>query len=187
MRLSAVFALVAGMVGIGPANAANPVVVLETTYGTIKIELFEDHAPNTVKNFLGYVDDKYYDGLLFHGAIKGFQIQGGGFEPGMHPRKSKEPIKNEPKLSNKRRTIGMAQKPGKPDSATSEFYFNLADNVHLDPNPAEKKPGYTVFGQVIEGMDVVDKIAAVRTAATKNVKDVPIEDIVIKSARRMPK
>src|SRR4051812_7381327 len=187
MRLTLVFASVVGLLGVGTAHAANPVVVMDTTYGTIKLELFEDQAPNTVKNFLGYVDSKYFDGLIFHRVIKDFMIQGGGFEPGMRPRKAKEPIKNEPKLSNKRGTIAMGQVPGNPDSATSEFYINVIDNPHLDADPVKKQPGYTVFGRVIEGIEVVDKIAAVRTDHVGQTGDIPIEDIVIKSAKRAAK
>jgi len=185
MRQKAFLSLVLFGLTAASVQAANPVVVMETTYGTIKIELFEDHAPSTVKNFLGYVDEKHYDGLTFHRVIKGFMIQGGGFEPGLRPRKTKAPIKNEPKLSNKRGTIAMGQEENKPDSATSEFFINVAENAGLDPNPAKGMPGYTVFGRVIEGMEVVDKIAAVRTArVSEKIKDVPVEDIVIKSAKR---
>jgi cyclophilin family peptidyl-prolyl cis-trans isomerase len=187
MRLSLLLATAIALFGVGAAHAANPVVVMETTYGTIKIELFEDQAPNTVKNFLGYVDSKHFDGLIFHRVIKDFMVQAGGFEPGMRERKGKDPIKNEPKLSNKRGTLAMGQIPGNPDSATSEFYINVVDNAHLDANAATKQPGYTVFGRVIDGMDAVDKIAAVKTASIAMNQNVPVEDIVIKSAKRAAK
>src|SRR5437588_3849555 len=109
-----------------PAQAANPVVVMETSMGTIKIELYEDKAPITVKNFLSYVDDKHYDGTVFHRVIENFMIQGGGFEPGMKEKKTKDRIKNESKngVSNERGTIAMARTDD-PDSATAQFYINV--------------------------------------------------------------
>jgi cyclophilin family peptidyl-prolyl cis-trans isomerase len=169
----------------------NPVVVIETSMGAIKVELFEKDAPVTVKNFLGYVDDKYYDGTLFHRVIgkpvsdKDFMIQGGGYEPGMKEKKAKAPIKNESSngLSNKRGTIAMARED-KPDTAASEFFINVADNEFLDKAKARDKVGYCVFGKVIDGMDVVDKIKAVKTRTKGDFEDVPVEDVVIKSVRR---
>lgn len=171
-----------------PAQAADPVVVMETSMGTIKIELFPDKAPATVKNFLGYVDDKFYDGTVFHRVIgkensgKDFMIQGGGFEPGMKQKKTKDPIVNEAKngLSNKRGTLAMAR-TSDPDSATAQFFINVKDNDFLDRS--EDSAGYAVFGKVIEGMDVVDKIKAVKTGRG----DVPVEDVIIKSVRRAEK
>jgi cyclophilin family peptidyl-prolyl cis-trans isomerase len=170
-----------------PAQAAdkNPVVVMETSMGTIKIELYADKAPTTVKNFLDYVEDKFYDGTTFHRVIPTFMIQGGGFEPGLKQKKTKDPIKNEStnNLSNERGTIAMAR-TGVPDSATSQFFINVKDNSDLDRAKAADKVGYCVFGRVIEGMDVVDKIKAVKTkTADQGFRDVPVEDVVIKSVR----
>ncbi len=184
--------LVAALAGIllaaGSAraqDAKNPVVVMETSMGTIKIELFEKEAPVTVKNFLSYVDDKFYDGLVFHRVISNFMIQGGGFEPGMKEKKTKDPIKNESTngLSNKKYTLAMAR-TSDPDSATAQFYINVKDNSFLDREKARDKVGYCVFGKVIEGMDVVDKIKAVETGNKGGHDDVPLQDVVIKSVRR---
>jgi cyclophilin family peptidyl-prolyl cis-trans isomerase len=186
--------------GFNQAKAANPVVVMETSKGTIKIELDAEKAPVTVKNFLDYVDDKHYDGLIFHRVIGDFMIQGGGFKPGLGDakneddvqgleKKTKPPIKNEADngLSNKKYTIAMAR-TNKPDSATSQFFINVVDNGDkLDKN--DRSAGYAVFGKVVEGQDVVDKI---KKAATKEIldgamKDVPTEEIVIKSVKRADK
>ncbi len=171
--------LVLGVMG-GAARAANPVVVIETNMGTIKVELFEDKAPLTVKNFLQYVEDKHYDGLIFHRVIEKFMIQGGGMEPNGTQRKTKDPIKNESGngLSNARGTIAMAR-TAVPDSATSQFFINVVDNEFLDKKNANDGVGYCVFGRVIEGMDVVDKIKGVKTA-----RDKPVEDVVIKSIKK---
>ncbi|MBA4066491.1 MAG: cyclophilin [Isosphaera sp.] len=173
-----------GMVAAGGARAANPVVVMETSLGTVKIELFEDKAPVTVKNFLGYVEDKHYDGLIFHRVIKDFMVQGGGFEPGMKQKKTKDPIKNEADngLTNQRGTIAMAR-TRVADSATSQFFINVVDNKMLDRANTADKVGYCVFGRVVEGMDVVDKIRAVKTGEKEGFDDVPVEDVVIKSVR----
>ena len=178
------------MVAAGTARAANPVVVMETSQGTVKIELFEDKAPISVKNFLGYVDDKFYDGTVFHRVIgrenagKDFMIQGGGFTPGLTQKKSKDPIKNEANngISNARGTLAMAR-TNVVDSATAQFFVNVADNTFLD-HKGPQQFGYAVFGRVIEGMDVVDKIKAVKTGSKGGYDDVPVEDVVIKSIRR---
>ncbi|GIW82087.1 MAG: peptidyl-prolyl cis-trans isomerase [Gemmatales bacterium] len=158
----------------------NPIVIMETSLGTIKIELFEDKAPITVKNFLRYTDEKFYDGTIFHRVIADFVIQGGGYEPGMKRKKTHPPIKNEAanNLSNVRGTIAMAR-TSDPDSATSQFYINVKDNKNLDRRSAVE-PGYCVFGRVIDGMNVVDKIRAVKTRGS-----VPVEDVIIKSVRRL--
>ncbi len=194
MKRYLLLALAGAALAALPAAAAakNPVVVMETSKGTIKIELFEDKSPITVKNFLGYVKDKHYDGTIFHRVIgkensdngRDFMIQGGGFEPGMKEKKTKDPIKNESAngLSNKRGTIAMAR-TSDPDSATAQFYINVADNTFLDRR-GDTQPGYCVFGKVIEGMDVVDKIKAVRTRTAGSHRDVPEVDVVIKSVRR---
>jgi cyclophilin family peptidyl-prolyl cis-trans isomerase len=163
----------------------NPVVVVETSMGTIKIELNQDKAPITVKNFLAYVDDKFYDGTIFHRVISDFMIQGGGFKPGLEEKKTKEPIKNESDngLSNTKYTIAMARTK-KPDSATSQFFINVEDNDKLDRAKFPDKIGYCVFGKVIEGMDVVDKIKAVEVRDVGDNEKVPVKDVIIKSIRR---
>ena len=168
------------------ARAANPVVAVETSMGTIKVELYPDKAPVTVKNFLDYVDAKHYDGLIFHRVIPTFMIQGGGMEPGLKERKTKPPIKNEAGngLSNTRGTIAMAR-TSDPDSATSQFFINVADNTFLDRKEARDGVGYAVFGRVTEGMDVVDKIKAVKTETKGGHQNVPSEDVVIKSIKRV--
>ncbi len=176
--------LVAGALGAGQGLAAdkNPVVVMETSMGTIKIELFADKAPITVKNMLDYVDDKFYDGTIFHRVIKGFMVQCGGMEPGMREKRTKPPIKNESSngLENKRGTLAMARTPA-PNSATSQFFINHADNAFLDKENARDGFGYCVFGKVIDGMDVVDKIADVQVKTEGD--HVPAQDVVIKSMR----
>lgn len=178
--------LVLGMVTAGAARAANPVVVIETNMGTIKVELFEEKAPVTVKNFLSYVDDKHYDGLIFHRVIEGFMVQGGGMLPGGKEKKTKPAIKNEAGngLSNVRGTIAMAR-TSDPDSATSQFYINTVDNTFLDKKEDPNGVGYAVFGRVIEGMDVVDKIVKVEKKPVPRGKpSEPKEDVVIKSVRK---
>jgi cyclophilin family peptidyl-prolyl cis-trans isomerase len=187
----ALAAVLAAFALAAPARAAdNPVVVVETSLGSFEIELFADKAPKTVENFLSYVDDKFYDGTIFHRVMSDFMIQGGGFEPGMKQKKTKDQIKNESDngLSNARGTIAMARTP-QADSATSQFFVNVVDNDKLDRAKAEDKVGYCVFGKVVKGMDVVDKIKEVKV---KNLpdsphKNVPIEDVVIKSVTRKKK
>jgi cyclophilin family peptidyl-prolyl cis-trans isomerase len=170
------------------SDGNNPVVVMETSMGTVKMELFQNKAPITVANFLRYVDDKHFDGTLFHRVIPGFMIQGGGFTPGLIEKGSKYPqIKNEAGngVSNLRGTIAMAR-TGDPHSATDQFFINVVDNRKLDRGgEIDPEWGYAVFGQVTEGMDVVDKIKYVRTDIRKGQKDVPVEDVVIKSIRRV--
>lgn len=155
-----------------------PVVVMETSLGTIKIELDPQKAPITVKNFLSYVDDKFYDGTIFHRVISNFMIQGGGFQPGMKQKETKAPIKNESGngLKNVRGAIAMARTSDL-NSATAQFYINTVDNLRLDD------ARYCVFGKVIEGMDVVDKIRRVETRNVGPHGDVPVQDVVIKSVR----
>ena len=165
--------------------AENNVVVMETSQGTIKLELYPDKAPITVKNFLGYVDEGFYDGTVFHRVIPNFMIQGGGMEPGMRQKKTKAAIKNESAngLANKRGSVAMARTSA-PDSATAQFYINVTDNGFLDKAQARDGVGYCVFGQVIEGQDVVDKIKAVKTTNKAGHDDVPVTDVIIQSARR---
>jgi cyclophilin family peptidyl-prolyl cis-trans isomerase len=177
--------LAVAMTVSGSVRAANPVVVLETSMGNIKVELFEDKAPGTVKNFLSYVDDKHYDNTIFHRVIDGFMIQGGGMEAGMKEKKTKAAIKNESAngVSNTRGTLAMAR-TNQPDSATAQFFINVKDNDFLDKAKSRDGVGYCVFGKVIEGMDVVDKIKAVATTSKGGHENVPERDVLIKSAKR---
>jgi peptidyl-prolyl cis-trans isomerase A (cyclophilin A) len=164
-------------------TAKNPVVLMETSQGTIKLELFEKEAPISVKNFLGYVNKGFYNGTIFHRVINGFMIQGGGFTADFAQKPNVGPIKNEATngLKNDRGTIAMAR-TGMPDSATSQFFINVVNNDMLNrPNPDGY--GYAVFGKVIEGMDVVDKIKAVRTGFHHGMGDVPEQQVVIKSVK----
>ena len=160
----------------------NPRVKLETSMGDIVIELNEEAAPITVKNFLDYVESGFFDGLIFHRVISDFMIQGGGFTADMQRKQTKAPIKNEATngLKNDRGTIAMAR-TNDPDSATSQFFINHKDNNFLNYTGATN-PGYAVFGKTVEGMDVVDKIAAVRTTSRNGMQDVPVEPVIIKSA-----
>jgi len=163
----------------------NPQVLLETSMGSITIELFKEKAPITVKNFLGYVKDGFYDGLIFHRVIKDFMIQGGGMNEALDQKKPKFAIKNEATngLSNTRGTLAMAR-TAVVDSATSQFFINTVDNLFL--NHQGKQPdrfGYCVFAQVLEGMDVVDKIRAVKTGNKNGHSDVPVEPVFIVSAK----
>jgi peptidyl-prolyl cis-trans isomerase B (cyclophilin B) len=163
----------------------NPIVIMDTSMGTIKIELFADKSPVTVKNFLDYVDDKFYDGTVFHRVIKGFMIQGGGFDANMVQKKTKAAIKNESAngVANERGTLAMAR-TSIPDSATAQFFINAKDNAFLDRAQARDGVGYCAFGKVIEGQDVVDKIESVQTGNRGGMGDVPVEAVTIKSVRR---
>ena len=183
-------ALAAGVLATASCQSAEtkgPVVIIDTSMGVIKAELNEEKAPVTVKNFLSYVDDKFYDGTLFHRVLPGFMIQGGGFVPGLKEKPTKDPIKNEAGngLKNDRGTLAMAR-TGDPDSATAQFFISVKDNNFLnrgDPKAVDKY-GYAVFGKVIEGLDVVDKIAQVETSDRGDMESVPVKDVVIKSIRR---
>ncbi len=161
-------------------------VKLETSMGNIVVELNEKAAPVTVKNFLRYVEEGFFDGTIFHRVIKGFMIQGGGFTADMKQKKTHAPIVNEAGngLKNNRGTIAMARTQD-PHSATSQFFINHKDNHNLN-YAGPHKPGYAVFGKVVEGMDVVDKIAAVRTTRKGRYSDVPVETVLIKSASVSP-
>jgi len=168
---------------IKKAKVERNMVKLETSMGNIVIELNEQAAPVTVKNFLGYVEGGFFDGTIFHRVIPGFMIQGGGFTAEMERKETREAIVNEADngLKNERGTIAMAR-GGDPDSATCQFFINHRDNGPL--NYVENiNPGYAVFGKVIEGMDVVDAIASVVTTTRMGYNDVPVEPVVIKSAR----
>lgn len=173
---------------IKKAKVERNMVKLETSMGNIVIELNEQAAPVTVKNFLGYVEEGFFDGTIFHRVMPGFMIQGGGFTTEMEEKQTREAIINEAKngLKNERGTIAMAR-TNDPDSATCQFFINHRNNGPL--NYVENgNPGYAVFGKVIEGMDVVDAIALVVTTMRMNKEgvdmgDVPVEPVVIKSAR----
>jgi len=160
-------------------------ITFETSHGTFTVELFENEAPVTVENFLRYVDDGHYDGTIFHRIVPRFVIQGGGLAADFSSRKTRAPIRNEAKngLKNTRGSLSMAR-TSDVNSATSQFFINLADNAFLDHG--ERDYGYAVFGRISDGMDVVDKIAAVRTGRRKGYDDAPLEDVVIISARREP-
>jgi cyclophilin family peptidyl-prolyl cis-trans isomerase len=164
------------------AMTKNPIVLMETSMGNMKIELYPDKAPISVKNFLQYVGDKFYDGTIFHRVIDGFMIQGGGLNAEMQPFKpTYKPIKNEAAngLKNLKYTVAMAR-TGEIDSATCQFFINVRDNPHLDYTaPDQAHFGYAVFGKVIEGTDVVDKIKSVPTATKGPYQDVPVTPITI--------
>jgi len=160
-----------------------PEVVFETSKGSFTLELYPDKAPETVVNFLKYVDDGFYDGTIFHRVIKDFVVQGGGFESGLKPKETRAPIKSESsnRLKNLRGTISMARR-NHPDTANSQFYINLSHNSDLDYKN-KYMPGYTVFGKISKGMDVVDKISAVETTQVERRGDVPVEDVRLISAK----
>ncbi|HEY8019882.1 MAG TPA: peptidylprolyl isomerase [Thermoanaerobaculia bacterium] len=164
-----------------PSTAAHPRVTLETTKGKIVVELDAQKAPKSVANFLDYVKSHQFDGTIFHRVIPGFMIQGGGFTAAMQQKPTKPPVVNEASngLSNQRGTIAMAR-TSDPNSATAQFFINLVDNKNLDYSPGN--PGYTVFGKVVEGMSVVDKIASVPTGTNGPYSDVPREPITITKA-----
>jgi peptidyl-prolyl cis-trans isomerase A (cyclophilin A) len=189
-RLARILALVpVALLAVGGARAqtpeqeGNPVVVLETSLGSIEIELDAEKAPISTANFLAYVDSGHYDGTVFHRVIPDFMIQGGGFDDSMSQKPTKAPIKNEANngLKNVRGTVAMAR-TNVVDSATSQFFINLKDNDFL--NHGGRDFGYAVIGKVSAGMDVVDKIAAVRTANRGMHQDVPVEPVKIVKARR---
>nr|WP_297350884.1 peptidylprolyl isomerase [uncultured Caldimonas sp.] len=159
-------------------------VELHTTHGVIKIELDADKAPKSVENFLSYVRKGHYDNTVFHRVIDGFMIQGGGFEPGMNQKPTDEPIQNEANngLKNARYTVAMARTSA-PHSATAQFFINVADNDFLNfKSESSQGWGYAVFGKVVEGTEVVDKIKGVKTGRKGFHDDVPLEDVVINKA-----
>jgi cyclophilin family peptidyl-prolyl cis-trans isomerase len=172
------------LLGAPLAAMAHERVLLKTSKGAIEIELDETKAPITVANFLKYVDAHFYDGLTFHRVIDGFMIQAGGYDVNMTERKTNPPIANESKngLSNAVGTVAMAR-TGDPDSATAQFYINVADNKSLDY--VAGRPGYAVFGKVTSGMDIVKAIAGVETGSVSHMDDVPLQPVVIISARRV--
>ena len=191
-RLLFVSAVVLGLLA-APVQAAKPQVALDTTAGTITLELYPDAAPNTVENFLRYVKDGHYSGTQFHRVIKGFMVQGGGYDANFWQKPTRAPIPIESEqsakagLSNAPGTVAMAR-TGDPNSATSQFFINVGDNKRLDfHSPDAQGYGYTVFGKVVRGMDVVNKIANAPTAAGGSFPtDVPVERVIIKSAHVLP-
>ncbi len=163
-------------------------VKLETSHGTIELKLDEKAAPNTVANFLQYVRDGHYDGTVFHRVIPGFMIQGGGFAKGMQQKPTRPPIENEANngIGNQKYSVAMAR-TNDPHSASAQFFVNVADNAFLNFRSADIEGyGYCVFGQVVSGFDIVDKIAAVRTGMKSFHRDVPIEDVVLIKATETP-
>ena len=165
-------------------SSESPNVVLATSHGDVTIELFADRAPTTVENFLAYVDAGFYDGTVFHRVIPDFMIQGGGFGPEMGQKPTRAPIKNEADngVKNLRGTLAMAR-TSDIHSATAQFFINLRDNAFLDHG--KRDFGYAVFGQVVDGMDAVDAIAGVQTGKRGPHADVPVEPVLIQSARRV--
>ena len=164
----------------------NPVVIMDTNKGVIKIELWADKAPITVENFLRYTDNGFFDGLIFHRVIPGFMVQGGGFSPDMVQKSTYDAIKNEARsdVPNTRGTLAMAR-TNVVDSATSQFFINHADNGNLNHTSETASGfGYAVFGTVTEGMDVVDEIARVATGSVRGMQNVPLEAVVINSVKR---
>lgn len=157
-------------------------VLLTTNHGTIKLELDAEKAPKTVENFLNYVRAGHYDGTIFHRVIDGFMVQGGGFEPGMKQKPTGATVENEAKngLKNTTYTVAMAR-TSDPHSASAQFFINIKDNTFLD-YPGQDGFGYCVFGKVVEGNDVVDKIKAVKTTRTGMFADVPVENVMIEKA-----
>ena len=166
-----------------PALAANPTVELKTSQGDIVVEVFADKAPKSAENFVQYVKDGFYDGTVFHRVIDGFMVQGGGFDANMNQKATRAPIENEAKngLKNERGTLAMARTSDR-HSASAQFCINLAPNAVLD-YPSRDGWGYAVFGKVVKGMDVVDKIAKLPTANRGFHQNVPVEAIVVESAR----
>jgi len=187
MKSCAFFASAVGLLLQSPcaAQERNPQLVMETSLGKVRLELFANKAPLTVKNFLQYVDDKFYDGLVFHRVIGNFMIQGGGLGEDLKQKTGRAPIANEAGngLSNARGTLAMARTVV-PNSATSQFFINLKDNSVLDRAKSPDKVGYAVFGKVIDGMEVIDKISRVKTGQRGGHQDVPLEPVVIRSLRR---
>jgi peptidyl-prolyl cis-trans isomerase A (cyclophilin A) len=182
-------AMVAGPTAAKPAGppaakpAAAPRVTLTTSKGAIIVELYPDKAPQTVKNFLTYVREKFYDGTIFHRVMPGFMVQGGGFTADMNEKSTHGPVKNEAgnNLPNVRGTLAMAR-TSDPDSATAQFFVNLKDNNFLDRAQSQDGFGYTVFGKVVSGMDVVDAIAGVPTTTKQGNQNVPVQAVTITHA-----
>ncbi len=184
---SACLLIMSGVLLSGTAQAADNIVRIETSMGNILVRLDERKAPVTVANFLQYARSGFYDGTIFHRVIKGFMIQGGGMGTDMRPKRTMPPIKNEAstEMRNKRYTIAMAR-TADPNSATCQFFINTADNRTLDPDRAQDGAGYCVFGRVIQGKEVVDKIERVRTTTKASYfENCPVEPVIIKKVTVM--
>jgi cyclophilin family peptidyl-prolyl cis-trans isomerase len=187
---SVLMGMAVAVIGLsGPVPAAgkgNPMVVISTSMGDIKVELYADKAPVTVKNFLDYAKAGYFNGTVFHRVIPGFMIQGGGLTPDMQDKREgqKPAIKNESEngLKNETGTLAMARTSA-PDSATSQFFINVKDNGFLNKESSADKVGYAVFGKVVDGMDVVKKIEQVKTTTKGPHQNVPIDPVTIKSVK----
>lgn len=158
----------------------NPTAIIDTNLGQIKLELYQGKAPKTVSNFIQYAKEKFYDNTIFHRVIPNFMIQGGGFDSSMKQKATRAPIINEanPFVPNKRGTIAMAR-TANPDSATAQFFINVENNLYL--NKSSSSAGYAVFGHVLEGMEVADKIALAKTGIKYGMRDVPVDNVIIKS------
>lgn len=169
----------------GASAQANPQVLIKTSKGEIVVELYPAKAPATVDNFLKYVDDKYYDGTVFHRVIGNFMIQGGGFGPDMKQKATRAPIKLEAQSGLKNDTGWLAMaRTSVPDSATSQFFINVVDNAMLN-HPQPDGHGYAVFGKVLKGMDTVEAIKSVKTGSSGMHRDVPTEQVLIQSIARV--
>jgi peptidyl-prolyl cis-trans isomerase B (cyclophilin B) len=182
--LLALAAPFAGSAFSAPAKRKVKMVKLHTNFGPLTLELDAKAAPDTVANFLQYARDGHYDGTIFHRVIDGFMIQGGGFTANMEQKATRAPVQNEAQngLKNAAYTVAMARTPN-PHSATAQFFINVADNAFLDyRSPDAQGYGYCVFGRVVEGKDVVDRIRKVRTGMRAGHQDVPVEDVVIERA-----
>lgn len=168
-----------------PTTLAGSKVIIDTNKGAIELELFDEQSPKTVANFLAYVDTKFYDDTIFHRVIPRFMVQGGGLNADLQEKATRPPVINESKnrVHNERGTIAMAR-TSDPDSATAQWFINVRMNITLDYRMGQ--PGYTVFGKVTKGMDVVDSIAVVKTRDFVMHQDVPVEPVVINSVRRLP-
>lgn len=181
------FALVTGTAAFAKAPAANPQVRITTNHGVIELELFVDKVPDTARNFLNYVEAGFYNGTIFHRVIPRFMIQGGGFERGMKPKEPGVPIKNEADkgLKNLAGTVAMAR-TADPHSAAAQFFINTVDNAFLDHTAQTQSGwGYTVFGKVTKGMDVVQKIEKVATGTVGPFENVPKQDVVIQKIEQI--
>ncbi len=179
------YLLAAGLIASLPAWAANPLVEIKTSQGTIVAEIFVDKSPKTAANFLQYVKDGFFNGTIFHRVIDGFMIQGGGFSADMQQKPTRAPVENEAGngLKNSAGTLAMAR-TNDPNSATAQFFINLVDNDPLDRRPGN--PGYAVFGQVKEGLDTVGRIAKQPTGNAGMFRDVPKTTILIEAVRLLP-
>lgn len=184
MKKALCFICLLGFAATAGANGGDVDVLFETNLGDIVIDLYPEQAPITVDNFIGYVEEGFYDDMIFHRVIPGFMIQGGAYDAALNFHEpTRDPIINEFGMSNVRGTIAMAKLGGDPDSATSQFFFNLVDN---SSNLDVQNGGFTVFGEVLTGMDVVDAIAQVTTHSTNGLDDVPQEPVIITSATVIP-